>query len=646
MKKISILKFDDFCFPLLENVQSAKDYLYKIAKIEKAEKNMRGTRDLPKNKNIDLRGIDLTDEEKNQALTIPRFTGGANKGQPIFSTLKDFLEKKNSMSYLYPFVYFALEMPNLEIGLSDEEMLKKIGEIEKNTGKSENQKKNEIENIENDLNFSNLIRKLKKQKQIGDRSPLQYKNIEGYIKAKEDGKFGENAKAIEILNDELDNKIREIRIFQFFNEVPSIIRDYFKDEVFGKKDSSPQMNDLFQKTYELVNDLYKQEPKKGTIKVYKRDSDGNRTNEILKEYPNQAQFVVISQSGIYKDSRNYPDISNPKKPEKAYDHFINKIKGVIESWGQGLNDILNKIDDISPAIKILDFFEEENILVTSSRSWWGIKEICKISNANYCIENQSTWRSTVSENRLQISINQMNLPKNNMLFLLSFTLEKKGKDDFKVEDFSNRSNSKFNPLTNQSLPAGKNFDWYLKEFNVPRREEILASVKKSFETESRIKNLLDKVVYSNLGKVSENSDVAIKMVLSYLGSTSIESQIEEKIIDEKDWEDLCGLIIDIIKKEFKMNEGNVKEYFIENGFNTVQDFQVYHNFLEDNFDWDDAEKIFNESKEQMDLVQMLSGFDSKISNVFSSMNRSFATLEKIFQDRELPWKKIELDKKY
>jgi len=616
MKKIHILSFNNFSNPLLENVQSAKDFLFRIAKYNKANPK-KELKSLEKLKEVDLRGIDLDDKEKMRALEEPRFKEGALRGKPIFATVKDFLEKKNNLSYTYPFVYFALEMPSLEIGLNDKELAEKIKKIE-DSNKNEEDKLMEVENLTNDLNFSNLLRKLEKCKQISDRSPLKYGSPEGYVKAKESGNIPDMP-AIEKLNDDLDQKLRELKIYQFFSNHESIIKDYFRKEVLGKKDSSPEMQELFKETFDTLYPILTLPGKEGTIKVYKRDKHGNRTEEVLMEYPNKAENVLLSQSGIYKDTKNHPEISNKNKPEAAFRYFLDSAKGVESGWRKNVLETIENIENQAPAVRILNIFTSDNVMLTSSRTWFGISKICKITGSSFCIESQSTWNSTL-RGCLQISINQLELGNTNSNSLLSYTIN----PDLIVRDYANKQNMR-------PLGSGKHFSYYLEKDNVPHSEEILNIVKQKYKAETAIKNLLDKI-YKEMG----GSKSSYTPFLSYLGAQWIQAQIQMNEISQEDWDELFLEVSGAIKKEFKLTEKQVIDYFEERGFSTVQDFLIFKDFMGNDFNWDLADKIFQISSDNMEVLRAVEGFGSDVEGTFSALINSFHEVEKIFKTRNIP----------
>lgn len=616
MKNIHILSFDSFPNPLLENVETAKNFLYKIAKYKKANPKEE-IKSLEQLKGSDLRGIDLDSKEKEKALDEFRFEGGKLRGKPVFATVKEFLEKKNSPSYTYPFVYFALEMPTLEIGLSDSELDKKIKEIE-NSDKSERQKELEIGNLTKNLDFSNLLRKLAQQKQIKDRFPLPYVDPEGYIRAKEQGDI-KRMSAIEKLNDDLDEKLREMKVDQFFGNHSPIIKDYFRKEILKKKNESPAMKKLYDEVFNTIWPILKLEQKEGTIKVFARDRHGNRTEEILREYPNRAENVLLSQSGMYKDTKNYPEISDKSKPEVAFQHFLDNAKGVEKGWSKSVHQTINDLEDQSPAVKILHIFTKDNIVLTSARTWYGITEVCRITASAFCIEQQSQW-DYYTTGRLQISINQMELDQTSAKALLSYTIN----PDLTVHDYGDKNNK--HPL----LQANKPLSWYLEKERVPHREEIVDIIRKNVTPELSIKKILD-TIYKEIGTNKKGGNV-----LSFLGATWIQTQIEKKEISQKEWEKLFGIVSGAIKKEFKFTTNEVKSYFEEKGFSTIQDFLIYEDFMGSDFNWDNAEKIYQTTIEAMELLNDVQGFGSDVQNTLLAILKEFPKVEEVFRTRIIP----------
>jgi hypothetical protein len=618
MKNIHILSFDSFSSPLLENVEAAKNFLYKIAKYKKANPTEE-IKNLEQLKGSDLRGIDLDSKEKEKALDEFRFEGGKLRGKPVFATVKEFLEKKNSPSYTYPFVYFALEMPTLEIGLSDSELDKKIKEIE-NSDKNERQKELEIENLTKNLDFSNLLRKLAQQKQIKDRFPLPYVDPEGYIRAKEKGDI-EGMPAIEKLNDDLDEKLREMKVDQFFGNHAPIIKDYFRKEILKKKNESPAMKKLYDEVFNTIWPILKLEHKEGTIKVFARDRHGNRTEEILREYPNRAENVLLSQSGMYKDTRTYPELSDKSKPEVAFQHFLDNAKGVQKGWSKSVHQIINDLENQSPAVKILHIFTKDNIILTSARTWYGISEVCRITSSALCIQQQTQWESYTT-GRLQISINQMELDQNAENALLTYTIN----PDLTVYDYGDKNNRR--PLLST---RNKHLSWYLEKEGVPHRKEIIDIISKNVHDELRIKKILD-TIYKEIGSTNKKGG----NVLSFLGATWIQTQIEKNEISQKEWEKLFGIVSGAIKKEFKFTVDEVKSYFEEKGFSTLQDFLIYEDFMGSDFNWDDAEKIYQNTIEAMELLNDVHGFGDDVQNTLKAILEEFPKVEEVFRTRIIP----------
>lgn len=617
MKNIHILSFDSFSKPLLENVETAKNFLYKIAKYKKANPK-KEIKSLEQLKGFDLRGIELDSKEKEEALGEFRFEGGNLKGKPIFATVKEFLEKKNSPSYTYPFVYFALEMPTLEIGLSDSELDKKIKEIE-NSDKKERQKELEIENLTKNLDFSNLLRKLAQQKQIKDRFPLPYVDPDGYIRAKEQGDI-KRMPAIEKLNDDLDEKLREMKVDQFFGNHAPIIKDYFRKEILKKKNESPAMKELYDEVFNTIWPILRLEQKEGEpIRVFARDRHGNRTEEVLREYPNRAENVLLSQSGMYKDTKNYPEISDKSKPEVAFRHFLDNAKGVEKGWAKSVHQTINDLENQSPAVKILHIFTKDNILLTSARTWYGMSEVCRITSSAFCIEQQAQWNSYTT-GRLQISINQMELDQNSSKALLSYTIN----PDLTVHDYGDKNNK--HPL----LQANKQLSWYLEKEGVPNREEIVDIIRKNVTTELAIKKLLD-TIYKEIGGSKKGGTV-----LSFLGATWIQTRIKKEEISQKEWNKMFGIVAGAIKKEFKFTTREVESYFEEKGFSTIQDFLIYQDFMGSDFNWADAEKIYQTSIEAIELLNDVQGFGDEVDKTLSAILKEFHKVEEVFRTRIIP----------
>jgi hypothetical protein len=279
-----------------------------------------------------------------------------------------------------------------------------------------------------------------------------------------------------------------------FNEEQLMMRDSVKEfvdkfvgpirrefsESLRLKDTDPERSQLLDRLYHAVTDIKKLKP------IVDPETNIEET----------AEEQLVRYGSKYKDTRTYPEFSDTYV---AFKEFVLDCEDKVSGWGSGINEFIELLKSISPSIKILYYNIAKKIVVTSARSGEGMRAVCKISNAPYCIRTDSTFWSYTS-GRLQISINLLDLPKTDNKFLTSLTIDPNGT----ITSSANRSN--------QGVSQGReNYIDFMKRYGI-YSPEIGESISKNFDTELIIKKIIE-----SIEKKSGGSNISLIHSLGSLG---------------------------------------------------------------------------------------------------------------------------------
>ena len=390
--------------------------------------------------------------------------------------------------------------------------------------------------------------------------PLPMGNIDAYVKYKIDKTNEDPRPAYEILDEDIDFILSQKVVKEFVDRfVGPVRREYSKS--LKEKNNNTERAQLLDRLYHAVNDIKK-------LKPYTNEKNGNL--EIAEEQ-------LVGHGSKYKDTENYPEF---KDTYVAFKSFVDDCEYKVEGWGTTEDMFITDLETIAPSIKILYYNPKSRIVVTSSRSYKGIISLCKIANATYCIQNQSTFWSKTS-GKLQISINMLGLPKSDQKYLTSMTINP-GRI---VTESANRSNYSIHYDS-----SDKNYIKVLQDYGI-YEEEYVKAIENYFSSELAIKDILERIERGSLGRPD-------KMIYA-LGGLELRKSIAEGLFTEEEMIMYKNLIISILKKDHNISYATIIECFTSTepeapgGFWTMSDVELFESLTDKKYDKNDLRKIYD-----------------------------------------------------
>jgi hypothetical protein len=406
--------------------------------------------------------------------------------------------------------------------------------------------------------------------------PLPLGNIDNYIKDKELKKS--TIPAYEVLFSDLENIISMKGLKGFVDKIQSKdVRDEFKKAV-QTKDKDPESKELLDKLYSSYTAFKNLRPK--------IDSAGKS---------HTPESILIAGSKKYLDLYDNYKFENPRQ---RFVLFVNDCVEKLEGWESGIEEFLIEIENIAPSIKLLYSDNATKVVVTSSRTFEGIKEVCKVSNADLCISSKGNFFS-ITGGCLQISINMMDLTKLDLKYLTTFTVRKDGT----IKEARTRVNMGA-PQPSKPNENYKNFiSRYLPEID---HDGIIKSIERNFNTELTIKNLIQ-----TLEQKANSSDS--KSFVLLLGSLEVQKSIENGDYTKEEMAQYRDLIVAILKKDNKISYDSIISDFKSPGglFMSKSDIDLFKVITEGTYKREDVSDIINLTKMGVDdLTDFLSQLES------------------------------------
>jgi len=412
------------------------------------------------------------------------------------------------------------------------------------------------------FSVENLYRKYEEMSPMLSTFPLPFGSIDNYIKRTPEGQ-----KAFEKLWDDLEDIASLKPIKEFVDNFVGPIRREFTESL-KLKNTDPERAELLDRLYHAVTDIKKLKP------IVDPETNIEET----------AEEQLIKYGSKYKDTRTYPEFEDTYV---AFKDFVRDCEDKVSGWGSGIGEFIELLKSISPSIKILYYNISKKIVVTSARSAEGMRAVCKVSNAPYCIRTDSTFWSYTS-GKLQISINLLDLPKTDNKFLTSLTIDPSGR----ITSSANRSNSGVSR-------GNQNYVDFMKEYGI-YSPEIEESISKNFESELIIK----KIIQSLEQKTGKNN---ISLIHA-LGSLGVQRSIEEGEYSKEEMDAFKNIIVSIIKKDNSITYSEIVKAFNSaqnGGFFSLEDVDLFKELSENKYDKNDVINILDLTK---DGVEMLGSF--------------------------------------
>ena len=415
----------------------------------------------------------------------------------------------------------------------------------------------------NAFSVENLYRKYEENSPMFSTFPLPLGNIDSYIKRTPEGE-----RAFEKLWDDLENITSQKPIKEFVDRFVGPIRREFSESL-RLKETDPERASLLDRLYHAVTDLKQLKPLV--------DEETNKEET--------AEDQLVANGSKYKDARTYPEFSDTYV---AFKEFVLDCEDKVSGWGSGITEFIELLKSIAPSIKILYYNISKKIVVTSARSGEGMRAVCKISNAPYCIRTDSTfWQYTTG--RLQLSINLLGLPKTDDKYLTSLTVDPNGR----ITSSANRRN---HSVSNR---GSQNYLELMKEYGI-YSPEIEEAITKNFDTELVIKKIIQ-----SISQKSGGSNIAL---IHALGSLGVQRAIEEGEYSREEMDTFKNLVVTIIRKDNSIKYPEVVSAFNSEkngGFFSLEDIDLFKELTEGKYDKND---VINILKLTTEGVEMLGSF--------------------------------------
>ena len=412
---------------------------------------------------------------------------------------------------------------------------------------------------EKDFTVENLINLYLRAASNFNFSPLPLETINNYIKDKEIKKS--TTPAYETLFADLESVLSMKGLKEFVDKIQSKgVRSEFKKAVDfrGKDPEYEKLLDTLYNSYLTFKNLPPIIDRKGV--------------------PITPEEEIIKKSKKYLDEYNLYQFKNDKE---RFEMFVADCKQKAEGWGSGIDDFLIDLDSIAPSIKVLYLDYVEKIVVTSARSAEGMRSVCKISNADLCIQSDSNFWS-ITGGCLQISINMLGLNKDDLKYLTSFTIKPNGS----IKESRTRVNMKAPQPSN----PGESWDRFIKRyFSELDTEKINEAISKNFNSEITIKNIIE-----SIEKKSGGNKMSL---LGALGSLGIQKAIEEGDYTQEEMNIYRDLIVTIIKKDNKIGYDDMVKFFLGEGggggFYLKEDIELFEIMSDYKYNKEDVRKILD-----------------------------------------------------
>jgi hypothetical protein len=464
--------------------------------------------------------VEFTEDEKKEILN-----------NPDYIEVRDyFLNTVKKPGLVYPFTYFRM-VEGLPMRTDDPE------------GWS-------VENLYNKMNEASPMLSM---------FPLPLGNIERYIKDTPEGE-----KAFEKLWDDLGVILMKKPIKDFIEKsVGPIRREFTKSlELYS---SDPERRMLIDKLENLILDLENLPP------ITDKETGEVRTGNDLKN-------DLIRTGSMFKDVNTYPEY---RDTYVAFKEFIKNIENKSEGWGSQIGDFITDIEKIAPALKVLHYDYPKKIVVTSARSNKGMTLLNKISNANLCIKSRDQFIRYTS-GRLQISINLMDLSKEDDKYLSSMTIN----PNKTVYDSANRRNQRIHNGNENYIELLKRYEIY--------SEDIVNSIEKNFQQELGIKGLVETIEKIATAGGKFQGDSLNERLIFYMGNMEILTLVQKGEIDENDLQEHRSLVTQIIKDEYSITPHVTISAFSNlnnGGFFAIEDVDLFKILVGNNYGKEDIDKI-------------------------------------------------------
>ena len=191
----------------------------------------------------------------------------------------------------------------------------------------------------------------------------------------------------------------------------------------------------------------------------------------------------------YDDLENYPDFSDP---EVAFAELISDAENLVNTWGLGLDDIVNRLVEAGPQAGII--YVGNGYIVLSARTVDALQIVA--GSTTWCIRNQEMFKQIVGTGNLQLCLLNTNLSSVDNMSLIGLTVDSLGN----IIDNADRENR---PIWEAS--GTKYYDFMLR---IGYPDAAISATRDQFKNEVQIKSLTDTFIgfkdYENLNAITSN----------------------------------------------------------------------------------------------------------------------------------------------
>lgn len=301
----------------------------------------------------------------------------------------------------------------------------------------------------------------------------------------------------------------------------------------------------------------------------------------------------------YDDTRTYPEYSNP---HTAFLDIKNDALNFIEAWGAGENEIIKALKELGPQVGIL--YNKNKYIVMSARTPEANRKVC--SDTGWCIKTDSTFWS-YSGGRIQLNILDGNKPVSDSKSLVGITINPDGT----VNTSHDRANQRV---------SGSKYTEILKKYYP---DELVTAVKEKFDKEVLIKLALEKYY-------RDSSGLDTKKIIESL--ITLSKGFLEDTVSPEDWEQISGVVSEIIFIEKKLSKNDFMAIFRAHGIFSLATWKVFDSIIGKDYSKDDIEKIGESVKRNMKNMEDL--MELKNQGVLDLKQKDAINMEEIIKNKK------------
>jgi hypothetical protein len=301
----------------------------------------------------------------------------------------------------------------------------------------------------------------------------------------------------------------------------------------------------------------------------------------------------------YDDTRTYPEYTNP---HTAFLDIKNDALNFIEAWGAGEDEIIRALKELGPQVGIL--YNKNKYIVMSARTPEANRKVC--SDTGWCIKTDSTFWS-YSGGRIQLNILDGNKPVSDSKSLVGITINPDGT----VNTSHDRANQRV---------SGSKYTEILKKYYP---DELVTAVKEKFDKEVLIKLALEKYY-------RDSSGLDTKKIIESL--ITLSKGFLEDTVSPEDWEQISGVVSEIIFIEKKLSKNDFMMIFRAHGIFSLATWKVFDSIIGKDYSKDDMEKIGESVKRNMKNMEDL--MELKNQGVLDLKQKDAINMEEIIKNKK------------